>query len=149
MIRKARSDEAAVVTEVVLAAYARYVAVIGTAPGPMLDDYAALIAADQVWVLEHADEIVGVLVLQDGPDCFLLDNIAIRPDRQGLGFGRLLLDFSEAEAARRGWNMITLYTNARMQENIAIYATRGYVERERRREKGFDRVYMEKRLGSP
>jgi hypothetical protein len=34
-----------------------------------------------------------------------------------------------------------------MVENIAIYTARGYVERERRSEKGFDRVYMEKRLG--
>jgi GNAT superfamily N-acetyltransferase len=87
-----------------------------------------------------------VLVLEDGPDRFLLDNIAIRPEQQGRGFGRLLLDFSEAEAARRGWNTITLYTNALMADNIAIYAARGYVERERRTEKGFDRVYMEKQL---
>ena len=147
MIRKARTDEADVVRDVVLAAYGRYVAVIGTAPGPMLDDYAVRIAADQVWLLQDADGIAGVLVLEDGPDCFLLDNIAVRPDRQGLGFGRLLLDFSEAEAMRRGWDTITLYTNALMLENIAIYTARGYVEWERRREKGFDRVYMEKRLG--
>ena len=59
----------------------------------------------------------------------------------------MLLDFAEAEAARCGWETITLYTNALMIENIAIYAARGYVERERRTEKGFDRVYMDKRLG--
>jgi GNAT superfamily N-acetyltransferase len=148
MIRKARADEADAVRNLVFAAYERYVAVIGTAPGPMLDDYAARIAADQAWLLDDAGEIAGVLVLEDGPDCFLLDNIAIRPDRQGQGSGRLLLDFSEAEAARAGWDTITLYTNALMVENIAIYTARGYVERERRTEKGFDRVYMEKRLGS-
>jgi GNAT superfamily N-acetyltransferase len=147
MIRKARAVEADDVRDVVLAAYERYVAVIGTAPGPMLDDYAARIAADQVWVLEDAGEIAGVLVLEDGPDCFLLDNIAMRPDRQGRGFGRMLLDFSEAEAVRCGWATITLYTHVLMVENIAIYAARGYAERERRTEKGFDRVYMEKRLG--
>jgi GNAT superfamily N-acetyltransferase len=148
MIRMARANEAEAVRDVVLAAYQRYVAVIGTAPGPMLDDYAARIAADQVRVLEDAGEIAGVLVLEDGPDCFLLDNIAVRPDRQGLGFGRLLLEFSEAEAERRGWDAITLYTNALMVENISIYAARGYVERERRTEKGFDRVYMVKQLMS-
>jgi ribosomal protein S18 acetylase RimI-like enzyme len=148
MIRKARTDEAGAVRDVVLSAYQRYVAVIGSAPGPMLDDYAARIAADQVWVQEDAGEIAGVLVLEDGPDYFLLDNIAIRPNRQGQGFGRLLLDFSEAEAVRCGWDTITLYTNTLMVENIAIYTARGYVERERRTEKGFDRVYMEKRLGS-
>ena len=148
MIRQARAEEAGDVRDVVLAAYERYVAVIGTAPGPMLDDYAVRIAADQVWVLEDTDGIAGILVLEDGPDCFLLDNIAIRPDRQGHGFGRLLMDFSEAEAVRCGWDRITLYTHVLMVENIAIYAARGYVERERRTEKGFDRVYMEKRLGT-
>jgi len=146
MIRPAQMQEAATVRDVVLAAYRRYVPVIGTQPGPMLDDYARRIAQDQVWVLDVAD-IVGVLVLEQQPDCFLLDNIAIRPDRQGLGHGRLLLDFAEAEATRRGWDAITLYTHVLMLENFAIYTARGYVERERRREKGFDRVYMVKRLG--
>jgi GNAT superfamily N-acetyltransferase len=147
MIRKARADEAGAVRDVVLASYERYVALIGRPPGPMLDDYAARIVADQVWVLDDGSGVAGVLVLEDGPDCFLLDNIAVLPGRQGRGFGRLLLDFSEAEAVRCGWDAIILYTNALMVENIAIYAARGYVERERRTEKGFERVYMEKRLG--
>jgi GNAT superfamily N-acetyltransferase len=145
-IRQARGDEAEAVRDVVLAAYQRYVALIGTAPGPMLDDYAARIAAGQVWVLPDADAFAGVLVLEDGPDRFLLDNVAVPPDRQGLGIGRLLLNFAEAEAERCGWNTITLYTNALMVENIAIYTARGYIERDRRTEKGFTRVYMEKRL---
>jgi ribosomal protein S18 acetylase RimI-like enzyme len=147
MIRRAGAAEAGAVRAVVLAAYQRYVAVIGTQPGPMLDDYAARIARDQVWVLEDAGAIVGVLVLEDGPDCFLLDNIAVPPERQGQGYGRTLLDFAEAEARRRGWDAVTLYTHVLMTENIALYKARGYVERERRQEKGFDRVYMVKRLG--
>lgn len=138
--------DAGAVRAVVLSAYQRYVAAMGMPPGPMLDDYEARITADQVWVLSDADGIAGVLVLEDGPDCFLLDNIAVLPDRQGWGYGRSLLDFSEAEAARRGWDMITLYTNAVMTDNVAIYAARGYSQRERRTEKGFDRIYMEKRL---
>jgi GNAT superfamily N-acetyltransferase len=145
-IRKAVQADADAVRAVVLAAYKRYVAVIGSPPGPMLDDYAARIAAGQAWVLEDAHGIAGVLVLEDGPDCFLLDNIAVAPDRQGAGLGRVLLDFSEREALARGHRAITLYTNALMTENIAIYAKRGYVEQERRREKGFDRVYMTKPL---
>ena len=148
MIRKATGGEAGEVRSVVLQAYQRYVAAIGRAPAPMLDDYTARIAADQVWVLEDAAGIAGVLVLEDGPTCFLLDNIAVLPDRQGSGFGRLLLNFAEAEAARSGWDTITLYTNALMTENIAIYKARGYVERERRTENGLHRVYMEKRLAS-
>ena len=146
MIRQAHADEADAVRDVVLSAYARYIPIIGTPPAPMLDDYAARIAAGQVWVLARTGEIAAVLVLENRTDCFLLDNIAVRPDRQGSGFGRMLLDFAEAEATRHGWHTITLYTNALMVENIAIYAGRGYVEKARRLERGFDRVYMEKRL---
>ena len=146
MIRKADASEADIVRDVVLAAYRHYVAVIGTPPAPMLDDYHARIAAGQTWVLQDGGEVAGVLVLEDGPDCFLLDNIAIRPDRQGYGFGRALLDFAETEARRCGWNAVTLYTNALMTDNIAIYQHRGYAERERRSEKGYDRVYMVKEL---
>jgi GNAT superfamily N-acetyltransferase len=147
VIRLALADEAGEVRQVVVEAYQRYVAVIGREPAPMLDDYAVRIAVGQAWVLEDAAGIGGVLVLEDGPDCFLLDNIAVRPDRQGMGFGRMLLDFAEAEAIRRGWSAVTLYTNALMAKNISIYSARGYVETARRTEKGFDRVYMEKRVG--
>ncbi|HEY4174041.1 MAG TPA: GNAT family N-acetyltransferase [Rhodopila sp.] len=149
MIRHARPDEAGAVRDVVLSAYEPYVAVIGAKPGPMLDDYTTRIAANQVWVLQDADTIAGILVLENQPDCFLLDNIAIRPDQQGSGFGRKLLDFAETEATRHGHNAITLYTNALMTDNIAIYTARGYVEQARRIEKGFDRVYMQKPLVQP
>jgi GNAT superfamily N-acetyltransferase len=148
MIRKARAEEADAMRDVVRTAYQHYVPVIGREPAPMVDDYPARIAAGQAWVLEDARGLAGVLVLEDGPDCFLLDNIAVRPDRQGLGFGRQLLDFAEAEAVRCGWNAVALYTNALMVQNIAIYAGRGYVETGRRTEKGFERVYMEKPLAT-
>jgi len=60
-----------------------------------------------------------------------------------------MLEFAEAEAMRRGWNEIQLYTNALMTENIALYRRIGYVETSRATEKGFDRVYMTKPLGPP
>ena len=113
----------------------------------MLDDYPRRIADGQVWVLDDAGGVVGVLVLEETPDAFLLDNIAVMPDRHGEGLGRLLLEFAEAEAKRRGWDEIRLYTNALMTENIELYARIGYVETERMTEKGFDRVYMVKRFG--
>ncbi len=146
MIRLAVAQEAGAVRDLVRAAYQHYVPVIGIEPAPMTDDYAQRIADEQVWVLIEDAALAGVLVLEEQADCFLLDNIAIAPDRQGLGYGRKLLDFAEVQAHRAGWNDITLYTNALMIDNIAIYRARGYVERERRTEEGFDRVYMVKPL---
>ena len=80
------------------------------------------------------------------PAGFLLDNIAVLPDCQGKGFGRALIEFAEAEARRRGFGEIHLYTHALMTENIALYRRIGFVETHRVSEKGYDRVYMTKRL---
>ncbi len=112
----------------------------------MLDDYAQRVADDQAWVLEEAGLIVGILVLEETPSGFLLDNIAVLPDRQGEGYGRRLMAFAEAEARRRGFAAIQLYTHALMTENIALYRRLGFVETRRGSEKGYDRVYMIKRL---
>lgn len=145
-IRTAHDEEAEAVRDVVHAAYRHYIARIGKPPGPMLDDYAQRIADGQAWVLQDDDRIVGVLVLEQGPRGFLLDNIAVLPDCQGKGFGRRLIEFAEAEARRGGFWEVTLYTHALMSENIALYRRIGFVETHRVSEKGFDRVYMSKRL---
>ena len=87
----------------------------------MLDNYPGRIARGQVWVLDDGTDLIGVLVLEETASGFLLDNIAVAPDRQGNGHGRILLEFAEQEAARRGWRDIQLYTNTAMVENIALY----------------------------
>src|SRR5580704_5816331 len=89
-IRIASAAEAASVHAVVDAAYRSYIPRIGKLPGPMLDDYAKRIADGQVWLLADASEIVGILVLEETPDRFLLDNIAVAPGQQGKGHGRTL-----------------------------------------------------------
>ena len=146
MIRLAQPDDTEVVRDVVHAAYTHYIDRIGKPPGPMLDDYAQRIADGQTWVLEDAGGIVGILVLEQGVDGILLDNIAVPPECQGKGHGRVLMEFAEAEARRRGFQEINLYTHALMTENIALYRSIGFVETHRVSEKGYDRVYMTKQL---
>ena len=146
MIRPARPSEADTLRDVVHAAYHHYIARIGKPPGPMLDDYAARIADGQAWVLEDAGGIMGILVLEETPECFLLDNIAILPEGQGKGYGRALIQFAEAEARRRGYAEIRLYTHEMMTENVTLYARIGFVETHRVSEKGYARVYMTKQL---
>jgi GNAT superfamily N-acetyltransferase len=149
MIRSAASADVDAVRDVVHAAYRHYIARIGKPPGPMLDDYAQRVADGQCWVLEDADQIVGVLVLEAGSTGLLLDNIAILPGSQGKGYGSSLIEFAEAEALRQGFQEISLYTHVLMTENIALYSRIGFVETHRVSEMGYDRVYMTKRLRSP
>lgn len=146
MIRLARATEADLVCDIVHTAYRPYVARIGKEPGPMLDDYPRRIADNQAWVLEYSDRVVGVLVLEERGDVCMLDNVAVLPEAQGWGYGRALVAFAEAEAQRRGYGVIHLYTHALMIENQALYRRLGFTETRRVTEQGFDRVYMRKAL---
>ncbi len=145
-MRLATPDDRPAVEAVVFAAYAPYVPGIGRKPGPMLDDYAALIANGQVHVIEHDGIVTAILVLIPQERSMLLDNVAVSPGAQGLGLGRKLLEFAEQSAVAAGYRSIELYTNEAMTENIALYTRIGYVETRRAVEKGLRRVYMTKFL---
>lgn len=146
MIRTAREDDRAGVEAVVRAAYAPYVARMGREPGPMGDDYGALIAAGQVRVLEDELGIAGVLVLIPEADALLLDNVALADRARGRGFGRRLVAHAEAEARDAGLRRLRLYTHVLMTENHTLYAHLGFHETHRATQKGFERVFMEKPL---
>lgn len=110
----------------------------------MLEDYGEVVRRHRVFVLEHGGRVAGVVVLVRKEDGLLLDNVAVRPEYQGRGYGRQLIAFAEAEARRQGLAELELYTHERMVENIEMYRRLGYVETERRKERGYDRVYMRK-----
>jgi GNAT superfamily N-acetyltransferase len=143
-IRRAVAADVPAIERIVHDAYVKYVARIGKPPGPMLDDYAARVAAGEVWVCAGGDGLAGVLVLEPAADHLLLDNIAVAPAWQGRGVGRLLLDFADGEARRAGYAELLLYTHVLMHENIALYARLGWQETGRGEQAGFQRVFMRK-----
>jgi ribosomal protein S18 acetylase RimI-like enzyme len=112
----------------------------------MTEDYAKVIRERRVTVAESGGAVAGVLVLEVTDQGFLLENVAVDPSHRGKGLGRALLELAEAEARREGFDSIYLYTHEKMTENLALYAKIGYVEFDRRTEKGFARVYMRKSL---
>jgi GNAT superfamily N-acetyltransferase len=145
-LRIATADDKPAVEAIVQAAYTHYIARIGRKPGPMLDDYGALIEAGRVHVMECNGELKGLLVLIPEADAMLLDNVAVHPSAQGTGLGRQMMLFAEDAARKAGYKAIRLYTNVMMTENIALYTRVGYVETHRGFEKGLHRVYMTKAL---
>lgn len=145
MIRLAQPADQAAIEAIVNAAYSPYVARIGKPPGPMLDDYRALIETGAVSILEDSDQVaIAIVVLVPKADHLLLDNIAVRPDRQGQGFGRRLVAFAENETRRLGYRELRLYTHQLMTENLALYARIGFAETGRGRQDGYERVFMYK-----
>ncbi len=146
LVRPARAEDLAAVSRIVRAAYGNYVERLGKPPGPMLDDYARRIRDGTVWVIQDGGAVAGLLVMEDADEALLLDNIAVDPAAQGKGLGRRLMHWAEAEARRRGYAAVRLYTHVLMTENVALYTRAGYVETGRVQEHGFDRVYMSKAL---
>jgi GNAT superfamily N-acetyltransferase len=115
----------------------------------MLMDYVKAIGDDHVWIAEGEDhECWGVLVLIPKSTYLLLDNVAVHPKHQGGGIGRRLIAFAEAEAVRRGFSELRLYTNEKMVESISIYKHLGWEEIGRGLEEGYSRVFMRKTLKS-
>jgi ribosomal protein S18 acetylase RimI-like enzyme len=145
-IRPALAADVPEIAKIVDHAYRQYIARMGKPPGPMLEDYAARVSEGVVWVVEEGAVRAAMIVLVPAPNYLLLDNVAVSPARQGLGLGRRLLAFAEAEALRRGYREIRLYTHQTMVENQRLYASIGYQETGRGTEAGYDRVFMRKQL---
>ena len=145
-IRLAGADDVAAVTMLVHSAYAHYAPRIGRKPAPMLDNYADLVDAKRVHVLDVGGAVQGIIVLIPEPNAMLVDNVAVAPVKQGLGLGRAMMAFAEQAAIDAGYRAVRLYTNEAMTENIALYARLGYVRMHRAQERGLRRVYLEKRL---
>ncbi|MFE1264151.1 GNAT family N-acetyltransferase [Streptomyces albogriseolus] len=152
-IRPAVAADVPAVKAVVDAAFRPYIARIGVVPVPMEADHAANVAAGRVFVAELPDDggtgpvrVAGLVVLEPRTDHLYLDTVAVRPDAQGAGLGRLLLEFTEARARALGLPEIRLFTNAMMWENQKIYPRLGYETVERRVTGPYDRIHYRKRL---
>jgi ribosomal protein S18 acetylase RimI-like enzyme len=145
MIRQATQADLSAIESIVTRAYSKYLPRIGAPPGPMLDDYVARIAANEAFVT--GTPVRALIVLVDAPDHLLLDNIAVDPAAQGTGQGRILMEFADAEARRRGHAELRLYTHQTMVENIALYTRLGWMETGRGVQSGLARVFFRKTLG--
>lgn len=146
MMRAAEPRDLPAIEAVVRAAYTVYLPRMTQPPGPMRADYAALVREGTVTVVEREGAVVGLVVLIEGEDHLLLDNVAVAPEWQGRGLGRRLIAYAEREALRRGFRELRLYTHVSMTENVVLYTRLGFEETHRGKQAGFQRVFMRKRL---
>ncbi|BBY26463.1 GNAT family N-acetyltransferase [Mycolicibacterium sediminis] len=142
--RPATADDVRDVTELVAAAFEKYVERIGKQPAPMLSDYAALVDDGTVWVVDNGGAVAGMMVAVARADHLLVDTVAVSPDAVGLGLGRILLDRAERLAAELDLPEVRLSTNEAMTENLDYYPRRGYRETGRGLEDGYRRVFFAK-----
>ncbi|MCV3208465.1 GNAT family N-acetyltransferase [Mesorhizobium sp. YC-39] len=130
--RRALTGDLQTVVTLTEAAYAPYTALLGAPPIPVTEDYAPRIERGEVWLLESGNEVAGLLVLERHPDHAMIFSVAVAPGFKGKGFGIKLLNFADEQA--RQWRLpeVRLYTNARMERNIALYTAYGFHETGRR-----------------
>lgn len=154
LIEPANIQDAEAIKHMVSAAYSKYIERIGTEPAPMTADYHAIIASatEDVYMLRRHgnDRAVGCIMLSDNveDDSVKVSNLVVDPTAQGCGYGRLLMNLAEDIALSKGRAALTLFTNEKMFENLALYPKMGFFEVDRRLEDGYSRVYFRKPLVS-
>ncbi|MGW4159260.1 GNAT family N-acetyltransferase [Streptomyces sp. NPDC004788] len=145
--RPAVAADVSAVKAVVDAAFHHYIERIGLVPAPMEEDHAANVAAGRIFVV--GEPVVGLVFVVPKPGHLYLDTIAVHPDAQGTGLGRILMDWVEQRARELGLAEVRLFTNAMMWENQKLYERYGYEVTERRQDGPYDRIHYRKVLNSP
>ena len=112
IIRPALPTDVKAIKTIATAAYTIYVARIGRKPAPMIADFDRHVADDEVFILEDALKVVGYIVTFKKDGGQFIENVAVRSDLQGSGYGWRLLKFVEDLARQRNLPRTFLYTTA-------------------------------------
>jgi ribosomal protein S18 acetylase RimI-like enzyme len=150
-MRLATKTDLPVVVALTTAAYQPYTDLFGYPPIPVTEEYAPRIDRGEVWLRSADAGIAGLCVIERHPDHLMLFSIAVSPDFQRAGHGVAMLAWIEEKAWEWGLPEIRLYTNARMERNIALYLAHGYQETGRRSNParpGWTVVDMAKTIGA-
>ena len=144
--RPAERADAAAIRDIVRAAYAKWVPVIGREPLPMRADYDKAVAEHPFDLAIEGDRIVGMLETMLEDDHLWIENVCVAPQAQGRGIGWLLLERAEEKARAAGRRELRLLTNGAFEANVSLYRKHGYtIDREEPFMNGTT-VYMSKRL---
>ncbi len=122
---------------------------IGREPLPMRTDYDGALGQDRFDLAFQGPVLAGLIETSVRDDHLLIVNVAVAPDLQGRGLGRRLLAHAEALAAAEGLGQVRLYTNARFEQNVALYGRLGYVIDREEPFMGGVVVHMRKAVGPP
>jgi GNAT superfamily N-acetyltransferase len=94
---------------------------------PSLDTLASYAEAERLWVAaEGPAEPVGYVVVDVVDGCAHVEQVSVRPDHQGTGVGRALLDRVAAWARARSMPALTLTTFADVPWNRPLYEHLGF-----------------------
>ncbi|SDA96213.1 GNAT family N-acetyltransferase [Mesorhizobium qingshengii] len=145
-LRPAEPADAAAIRDIVRAAYAKWVPVIGREPLPMRADYDKAVAEHSFDLAIEEGRMVGVIETMLADDHLWIENVCVAPLAQGRGIGRLLLEQAERRAAEASRSELRLLTNGAFESNVSLYKRHGYVIDREEPFMGGVTVYMSKKL---
>ena len=147
-LRRATPADANAIRDLVRAAYAQWVPVMGREPIPMQADYAAAAVRHVIDLHEIDGVLAAVMEMRPANDHLFVVNVAVAPIVQGRGLGCALLAHAERFAASLGLDEIRLFTNKAMVANAKLYLALGYTVDREEAFMGGAVVHMRKRLAS-
>jgi GNAT superfamily N-acetyltransferase len=93
---------------------------------PSLDVLAAYAAGGRSWVAVDGSGLAGYVIVDVVDGCAHVEQVSVRPDHQGQGVGRALLDQVQSWAASSGLDGVTLTTFATVPWNGPLYQHLGF-----------------------
>ncbi|MFD1329734.1 GNAT family N-acetyltransferase [Mycoplana ramosa] len=105
--------------------------------------------AEIVFLAVDRDDIVGCIFCRPETDCLYVGKLAVLPERQGSGVGRMLLSAAERQAHALGLSALRLETRIELVENHTRFRVWGFEKTAEKRHAGYDRttsIEMTKRL---
>jgi putative acetyltransferase len=86
----------------------------------------------KVFVLEKNNKVLGFVGITMGvgmqSHIATISTYAVKPEKQGKGFGKKLLEFAIEKAMKKGATRITLYAETDNKKAIGFYKRMGFVE---------------------
>jgi len=146
VVETAKAEDVPAIKPMVDAAYSKYIERLGKLPAAMTADYDKLVETQSLYVLRVGSNVVGSILLSRDGDSIKVNNLVVDPSAQGRGYSRVLMDQAEDMARAQGLAAVTLFTNEKMHENIALYTKIGFTETGRKTEDGFNRVFFRKNV---
>lgn len=132
IISEISDADAGEVLTVQRAAFVSEAAIYGSVDMPpltqTLSEMEAELRSESGFVARVDGRLVGAIRFVERDDMLLIGRIAIAPDMQGEGIGRMLLAAAEESSSAR---VAELFTGSLSEANIRLYESCGYVEHER------------------
>ncbi|MCS3733194.1 GNAT family N-acetyltransferase [Mucilaginibacter dorajii] len=103
------------------------------------------VAKDRVWICEHNQQIVGVLIAVDRGSALQLRYFIFRPEFRGLGLGKKLMTEFINHMKKREITDAYLWTTNEQHAAITLYERYGFKLTEEKVSAEFDKELIERR----